>query len=144
MAISCLTYATVATRPDLAAAVATLSKYMSRPGKDHWQAVKRVFRYIKGTMEYGLLFTANGKDSGLCGFADANWGGAIEARRSTSWHVFQIQNSTISWCSKRETSVSRSTTEAEYIALSSASQECIRLRRLLNDIELLKPVPTAI
>ena len=58
MAIGFLTYATVATHPDLAAAIATLSKYMSRPVKDHWQAVKTVFRYIKGMMDYGFFFTA--------------------------------------------------------------------------------------
>ncbi len=55
MVIVCLTYATTATRPDLASAVGILSKFMSRPGKDHWQGVKRVLRYIKGTLNYGLM-----------------------------------------------------------------------------------------
>ena len=70
MAIGCLTYATTATRPDLAAAVGILSKYMSRP--DHWQEVKRVLRYIKETLNYGLAFTANGSDPSLYGHSDAD------------------------------------------------------------------------
>ena len=129
MAIGCLTYATTATRPDLAAAVGILSKYMARPGKDHWQGVKRVLRYVKGTLNSGLTFTAHGNNYVLYGYADADWGGDVETRRSTSGYVFQIQNNTISWCSKRQASVSRSTTEAEYIALSTACQEAVWLRR---------------
>jgi hypothetical protein len=129
MAIGCLTYATTATRPDLAAAVGILSKYMARPGKDHWQGVKRVLRYVKGTLNSGLTFTAHGNNHVLYGYADADWGGDVETRRSTSGYVFQIQNNTISWCGKRQASVSRSTTEAEYIALSTACQEAVWLRR---------------
>jgi hypothetical protein len=56
--IGCLTYVTIATRPDLASAVSILSKYMSRPSKEHWQGVKRILRYIKGTINYGLIFQA--------------------------------------------------------------------------------------
>ena len=144
MAIGCLTYASTATRPDLAAAVGILSKYMSRPGKDHWQGVKRVLRYIKGTLNYGLMFTASGDNPILHGFSDADWGGDVETRRSTSGYVFQIQSNTISWCSKRQTSVSRSTTEAEYIALSTACQELVWLRRLLSDVGLKQDVPSII
>ena len=56
--IGCLTYVTIATIPDLASAVSILSKYMSRPSKEHWQGVKRILRYIKGTINYGLIFQA--------------------------------------------------------------------------------------
>ena len=129
MAIGCLTYASTATRPDLAA---VYSKFMSNPGKEHWQGVKRALRYVKVTLNYGLMFTANGDDPTLCGYSDADWGGDVEMRRLTSGYVFQIQNNTISWCRKRQTSVSRSTTEAEYIVLSTACQEMIWLRRLVS------------
>ena len=78
MAIGCLTYANTATRPDLAAAVGILSKYMARPGKDHWQGVKRVVRYVKGTLNSGLTFTAHGNNPVLYGYADADWGGDVE------------------------------------------------------------------
>ena len=88
MAIGCLTYATVETRPDLATAVATLSKYMSRPGKDHWQAVKRVFSNIKGMIDYGILFIVIGEDSNLYGFSDAD---DVETKRSTLGYFFRLK-----------------------------------------------------
>ena len=329
--LGCLTYATTATRPDLAAAVGILSKYMSRPGKDHWQGVKRVLCYIKGTLNHGLTFTANGSDPSLYslygsdlnlyglhgsdpslyglygsdpslyglyglygsdlslyglygsdpslyglygsdlslyglydsdpslyglygsdpslyglygsdpslyglygsdpslyglygsdpslyglygsdpslyglygsdpslyglygsdpslyglygsdpslyglygsdpslygsdlslhgsdpslhglygsdpslyGYSVADWGGDVKTRCLTSEYVFLIHNNTISWCSKRQTSVSRSTTRAGYIALSTAHQEIVWLRRLLSDIGLKKDIPLTI
>ncbi len=80
----------------------------------------------------------------LNGYSDADWGGDSETRRSTSGYVFQIQGNTVSWSSKRQSSVSRSTTEAEYIALSNACQEGVWLRRLLSDIKLKQVDPTTI
>ena len=71
-------------------------------------------------------------------------GGDVETRRSTSGYVFQIQSNTISWCSRRQSSVARSTTEAEYIALSNACQESVWLRRLFSDVELKQDGPTTI
>ena len=134
MIIGCLTYVTTATRPDLAAAVGILAKYMSKPGNDHWTRVKRILRYIKGTLNYGLVFSADDDNHALVGFSDADWAGDLDTRRSTSGYVFQIQGNTVSWCSKRQQSVSKSSTEAEYIALSGACQEAIWLRSLLADI----------
>ena len=134
MAIGYLTYVTTVSPPDLCAAVGVLSKFMSKPGTEHWQGVKRVMRYIQGTLKYGLLFTADGTDPKLTGYSDADWGGDVSTQRSTSGYVFQIQGNTVSWCSKRQTCVARSTTEAEHMALSIACQESIWLRRLLSDI----------
>ncbi len=134
MAIGCLTYATTISRPDLAAAVGVLSKFMSKPGKEHWQGIKRVLRYIQGTLKYGLMFSTDGTSPTLTGYSDADWGGDASTRRSTTGYVFQIQGNTVTWCSKRQASVSKSTTEAEYVALSTACQEAVWLRRLLSDI----------
>ena len=144
MAIGCLTYAASVSRPDLAAAVGVLSKFMSKPGKEHWQGVKRVLRYIQGTLNYGLMFTADGTDPTLFGYSDADWAGDASTRRSTTGYVFQIQRNTISWCSKRQASVARSTTEAEYVALSITCQEGIWLRRLLSDIQIEQCDPSTI
>ena len=72
MEIGCLTYATTATRPDISSAVGILSKFMSRPGRNHWQGIKRVLRYIKGTLNHGLQYTANGASPVLSGYADAD------------------------------------------------------------------------
>ena len=71
-AIGCLTYASAATRPDIAAAVSILSTFMSNPSKEYWIGIKRVLRYIKGTLNYGLKFQANGNDHELVGYSDAN------------------------------------------------------------------------
>ena len=135
---------TTATRPDLASAVSILSKYMSKPSKEHWQGVKRILRYIKGTINYGLIFKAEDNKGILAGYSDADWAGDIDTRRSTSWYVFQICGSTVSWCSKRQSSVSRSSTEAEYIALSMASQEAVWLSRLLKNVGVKQEEPILI
>ena len=123
MIIGCLTYTAVTTRPDLAAAVGILSKYMSKPGKDHWTGVKRILRYIQGTLNYGLIFSADDSNNLLVGYSDVDWAGDLDTRHSTSEFVFQIQSNTVSWCSKRQPTVSKSSTESEYIALSGACEE---------------------
>ena len=132
--IGCLTYVTTATRPDLATAVGVLSKFMTKPSKEHWQGAKRVQRYIKGTVNYGLVFEGKSARCSLIGYSDADWANDLDTRRSTSGYVFQINGSTVSWCSKRQSCVTRSSTEAEYVALSHATQEIIWLRRLFKDI----------
>ena len=125
-AIGCLTYVLTATRPDIAAAVVTLSQFMSDPSKEHWIGVKRTLRYIKGTLSYGLRFSVN-DEYDLYGFSDADWAGDADSRQSSSGGVFKVANSTVSWCSKKQATVAKSTTEAEYVALSQATQEAIYL-----------------
>ena len=98
-AIGCLTYMSTATRPDIAAAVGVLSRYMSRPSKDDWMGVKRVLRYLKGTLQYGLKFSAHEEEPELFGYSDADWAGDVDTRRSTSGYVFQFGSSIVSWSS---------------------------------------------
>jgi hypothetical protein len=141
-AIGCLTYLSTATRPDIAAAVSILSAFMSNPSKEHWAGIKRILRYVKGTLNHGLKFTGNGDDHELYGYSDANWAGDVDTRRSVSGYVFKVANSTISWCSKKQATVAKSTTEAEYVSLSHASQEAIWMRRLLCDIGCKTDQPT--
>ena len=117
---------------------------MANPGLEHWKGVKRVFRYIQGTLNYGLLYTSDGSDPVLRGYSDADWGGDLTTRRSTTGYVFQIEKNTVSWCSKRQGCVSKSTTETEYVALSTACQEGIWLRRLLDEISIKQHDPTVI
>ena len=119
--IGCLTYASTATRPDIATAVGILSQFMSNPSKQHWVGVKHILRYIRGTLNFGLKFSADDKEPLIYEYSDADWAGDIETRRSTSGYVFQIGNSTISWCSRKQSSVAKSSTEAEYIALRFAT-----------------------
>ena len=133
--IGCLTYASVATRPDISSSVGVLSRFMTKPGKEHWTRVKRILRYIKGTLNHSLKFKSDGKKKvSLNGYADADWARDVDARKSTSGYVFQIGSSTVSWTSKRQTVVALSTTEAEYISLSYATQETVWLRKLLDSL----------
>ena len=83
-AIGSLNYAAVATRPDLSTAVGKLSQYMSNPSHEHWQGIKRVFRYIRGTLDYHLEYDGNKTDLQLKGYVDADWAGDTDTRRSTS------------------------------------------------------------
>ena len=128
-AIGCLTYVSTSTRPDISAAVGALSQHMAHPSTDHWSGVKRILRYIQGTLNYGLVFTAG--DGLLHGYSDADWAGDPDNRLSTSGYVFRIGDATVSWSCKKQKTVARSSTEAEYVSLSFATQEAVWLRRLL-------------
>ena len=88
------------------------------------------------------MFQANGNEDTLVGYSDVDWAGDINTRRSTSGYVFQVYGSTVSWCSKRQLSVSKSSTEAECIALSLATREAVWLRRLLENIGLKQKTPS--
>ncbi|XP_046847977.1 secreted RxLR effector protein 161-like [Xenia sp. Carnegie-2017] len=136
MAIGCLNYATLKSQPGLAVAVGTLLKFMAKPGLEHWRGVKSILRYIQGKLDYGFHFTTDGNDPVLSGYTDADWGGDIVARRSTTGYIYQINGNTVSWCSKRQGCVAKSTTEAEYLFLSTAYQEGVWLRRLLDSISI--------
>ena len=141
-AIGSLNYAAIATRPDLSTAIGKLSQFMSNPSQEHWQGVKREFRYLKGTLNYCLKYDGNMKDLTLNGYVDADWCGDTETRRSTSGYIFQVAGCTISWRSKRQAIVALSSTEAEYIATSFATQEAIWLKRLLESLKVEQPKPT--
>ena len=130
---SCLTYASLISRPNIAVATGTLAQFMSNPNVQHWSGVKRVLRYLKGTKNFGLCYS-KADDNQLVGFSDADWAGDLHTRRSTSGYTFHVGPSLVSWSSRKQVTVARSSTEAEYVALSSATQEAIWLRRLLSDI----------
>ena len=99
-AIGSIMYASLSTRPDLSASVGVLSHFMTKPGNEHWSGIKRIFRYIKGTLKYGLMFEASG-DFFLTGYSDSDWAGDIETRKSTSGYLFMLGKGSISWSSKK-------------------------------------------
>eukprot|EP00253_Pinus_taeda_P007871 PITA_07871 len=103
-AVGSLMYVMVCTRPDIAHAVGVLSSFMSKPRKEHWTAVKRVFKYLRGTSDYGLCYQGrSGLDRVLDirGFVDADWAGDLDQRRSTSGYVFNLFGGVFSWMSKK-------------------------------------------
>ena len=101
-AVGSLMYAMLCTRLDIAHVVGVLSRFMSNPGKEHWTAVKRVFRYLRGTSDYGLCYQGRGLERilDIHGFVDADWAGDLYQRRSTSGYVFSIFGGAVSWMSK--------------------------------------------
>ena len=143
-AVGSLLYLSTRSRPDIAFAVGNAARYCANPSQSHWSAVKRILRYLKGTTDLGLLY--EGDEKNLEGYSDADWAGDINDRKSTSGYVFIMSGSAVSWRSKKQTSVALSTAEAEYIALSSATQEAMWLRQLLSDLvkDYQLSVPTTI
>ena len=133
--IGSLMYLAVSTRPDIAYAVSSLSQFNQNPGKAHWISAKRILRYLKGTQHFGLLFTKNGKN--LHGYVDADWGAAVDDRRSYTGFVFKLANSAISWESRKQRTVALSSTEAEYMALTEAAKETTYLRCFLKEVGIL-------
>eukprot|EP00731_Ephydatia_muelleri_P012155 Em0006g1049a len=141
--VGSLLYAAIATRPDIAQAVGAVSKFNSCPTETHLTGVKRILRYLKGTINLGLNFEKTA-DSSIIGFSDADWAGDLDNRHSTSGNLFVMSGGTISWLSKKQPVVALSTTEAEYVALGAATQEVVWLRRLLSDIKASPKMPTII
>ncbi|KAG6615786.1 Integrase catalytic core protein [Phytophthora cinnamomi] len=132
-AVGALMHLMTSTRPDIAFAVGYVSRFMENPQVEHWIAVKRIFRYLQGTKSYGIRFSP-GKDIDFQGYSDADWAGDLSDRKSTSGYLFQVADGPISWGSKKQSSVSLSTSEAEYIALSLAIQEGKWVHKLLCEI----------
>ncbi|CAM8998041.1 unnamed protein product [Rhodiola kirilowii] len=137
--IGCLMYAMTSTRPDIAYAVGKLSRYTSNPSTHHWEAIRRVLKYLNGTMNYGLVYA--GFPSVLEGYTDASWITNLEDHSSTSGWVFLLGGSAISWASKKQTCITSSTMEYEFIALVATGKEAEWLRNLVHEIPLWpKPV----
>ncbi|GKC84180.1 zinc finger, CCHC-type containing protein [Tanacetum coccineum] len=133
-AIRCLMYAMTSTRPDIAYAVGRLSRFTSNPSRQHWQAITRVFKYLKGTMNYGLSYM--GYPSVLEGYLDASWINHVEDSSSTSGWVFLLEGCAISWASKKQTCITGSTMESEFVALAAAGKEAEWLRNLIHEISI--------
>ncbi|RVW52892.1 Retrovirus-related Pol polyprotein from transposon TNT 1-94 [Vitis vinifera] len=131
-AIGSLMYAMVCTRPDIAHAVGVVSRFMSRPGKQHWEAVKWILRYLKGSLDTCLCFT--GASLKLQGYVDADFAGDIDSRKSTTGFVFTLGGTAISWTSNLQKIVTLSTTEAEYVAATEAGKEMIWLHGFLDEL----------
>ena len=131
--IGSLQYAAGGIRPDIAYIVSVLAHYCVKPNTKHLNAAKRVFQYLKGTQDLSLTYSQAGNEE-LIGYSDSDYAGDHDTRRSTSGNVFLLGDGAVTWCSKRQTSVALSTVEAEYMALSQATQEAVWLRRLLEEL----------
>ena len=166
-AVGLLLWVANGTRPDVAYAGSQVAKYMANPGMEHWLAVKRIFRYLKGTKELKLTYNGN-KIRSIIGFCrgvlpvvinrtnqigseqsikrvrveadvyvDADYAADVDSRRSVTGYLFMLAGAPISWQSRQQVSVALSTMESEYMAACAATQEAIWLRSLLKDLDLL-------
>lgn len=132
-AVGSLMYSMVGTRPDMAYAIGMVCRFMSSPIKLHWQAVKWILRYLKGTTKMRLTFRKEGQFV-VKGYCDADYGAYLDKRRSITGMAFTVGGNVISWRSSLQKVIALSTTEAEYIALCEASKEAIWLRGLINEL----------
>ncbi|XP_038896314.1 secreted RxLR effector protein 161-like [Benincasa hispida] len=126
-AVESLMYAMVCTRSNLAHTVSVVSRFMGQIGKEHWQVVKRIFRYLRGTSDVSFVF-GNCTECLVTGYSDSDYAGDVDSRRSMTGYVFTLGGSVINWKATLQPTVTLSTTEAEYMALTEAANEGIWLR----------------
>jgi hypothetical protein len=120
-------------KPDVMQAVGHVARFQETPKESHVLAVKRIFKYIKGTKDF-VLWYPKGKDLSLIAYIDVDWAGFIDDRRSTSGAMFYLGECLVSWLSKKQSSISLSTTEANYIAATTCYTQVIWMKQTLTDI----------
>jgi hypothetical protein len=134
--VGSLIYAMVCTWPNIAQAVGVLSRFMSNLGHEHWAAMKRVCRYLRGASKYSICYYSDvSRDPHLVDihvYVDFDWVGDVDRRRSTSRYVFQLFGGVVSWMSKRQVVVTLPIVEVEYMAFTHACKEAIWLMSLCS------------
>ncbi|XP_019163466.1 PREDICTED: uncharacterized protein LOC109159809 [Ipomoea nil] len=140
--VGALQYLTI-TRPDLSYAVNRLCQFMHSPTDDNWAMAKRVLRYIKGTISYGLRITSS-TSTAIHAFSDSDWAGCPIDRKSTSGYAVFLGSNLISWLSRKQRTVARSSTEAEYKALADVSAEVTWVVSLLRKLGLHSSEPATL
>ena len=135
--VGALQYLTL-TRPDISYSVNKVCQFLHAPTSTHWTAVKRILRYLQGTKSHGLKL---GKSDSMLvsAFSDADWAGCPDHRRSTGGFAVFLGSNLISWSARKQPTVSRSSTEAEYKALANATAEVIWVQNLLTELGISHP-----
>ncbi|KAK9066710.1 hypothetical protein SSX86_014033 [Deinandra increscens subsp. villosa] len=136
-AVGSLMYLMVCTRPDIGHSVSVVSRYLTNPGKAHWEAVKWLLRYVAGTTHVGLCFGIPGKTvSCVEGFVDSDYANDLDRGRSQTGYAFQVLGNIVSWKASLQHVVALSSTEAEYMALVEAVKEALWLSRFCDELGL--------
>lgn len=144
-AVGCLIYLTVWTRLDIAKATQEVAQFSDNPGRKHWQALKRIYRYLSGTRSYGLTYNASGNNKlTLTGWTDADWAANLDSRKSVGAYIFTLNGAAASWSSKLLPTVCLSSTESEYAALTRAGKEAVACRATLKDVLQAQVLPTTV
>jgi hypothetical protein len=143
--VGCLLYLMTCTRPDISFATTAVSRYMSKPLYVHWLACLHIVRYLKGTMNVGVTYSRENKLGFLlCGFSDSDWASSdLEHRRSVTGYDVFFCGGPIAWRSHLQSTVAKSSCEAEYYALSDVIDEIVFTKSILSElgIKIDKPVP---
>lgn len=134
----------VHTRPDIAYVVGVVSRYMECPKILHMSAAKQILRYVKGTLEFGLVYAKGAGNYMLKGFSDSDLAGNLEDRKSTGVMAFYLDESLITWVSQKQRCVALSSCEAEFMAATAAACQGVWLRNLLEQITNKKQGPVII
>lgn len=132
--VGCIMYVSMTSRPDLAAAANYFSQFQTCFNEEHWTHLRRVLRYIQGTLNVGLVYQVDNDGVLLEAYSDADWANDITDRRSVSGAVFKVFGATVSWFARKQPTVSLSSTEAELIALCAAACHSQWLIRVLDDL----------
>ncbi|XP_068304241.1 uncharacterized protein [Pyrus communis] len=140
--VGALQYLTFA-RPDIAYSVNMVCQFMAQPTDLHMFLVKRILRYIQGTISYGLQYTKS-KEFNITAYSDSNWAANINTRRSITGFVVYLGNNPVSWQSKKQSTVSRSSTKAEYKALAHCAADVFWIRSVFKDIHQSISVPPSL
>lgn len=124
----------VHTRPNIAYSVGIINRFMEKPTIQHQNAAKRILRYIKGTLEFGLIYTKDGNNNILSGYSDSDLAGHVDDRRSTGAMAFYLNERLVTWVSQKQRCVALSSCEAEFMAATADACQAIWLRNLLGQI----------
>ncbi|CAH9122907.1 unnamed protein product [Cuscuta epithymum] len=131
--VGALQYLTL-TRPDITYAVHLVSQFMHAPRTTHLFAVKRIFRYLQGTRDHGLWLQHSDRPTCVLAYSDADWAGCPDSSRSTTGFAVFLGPNLISWKSKKQPTVSKSSTEAEYRAIAYTVQDTLHIRSVLFEL----------
>jgi histone deacetylase 1/2 len=132
--VGALQYLTL-TRPDISYAVNKVCQFLHAPTTVHWSAVKRILRYVQGTMSTGLKIMKSSSTL-VTAFSNVDWAGCVDDRRSTGGFALFFGPNLMSWCARKQPTVSRSSTEAEYKALANATAEMMWIQQLLTELQV--------
>ena len=143
-AVGSLMFLAVITRPRFAYAVNDVSRFLADHDESHWNAVKRIIKYLTGTRDLGIFYEAHNDGIVLTGFSDSDYAGDVDTRRSTTGFCFFFSNGIVTWSCERQRIVALSSTEAEYVAAAAAAKEAIWLRRILRDLNFVQCFPTTL
>jgi hypothetical protein len=133
-AVGSLLYLALTTRPDISFAVGLVSRYSEKHDQTHWNAVRRIISYLKGTQLFGICYDGSTTETALSAYSDADHAGCLDSRKSTTGSVFLLYGGPIAWKSRRQRCVSKSTTVSEYIAVSETASDAVWIRRILPDL----------